>query len=88
MPKSKRWLVVSGLVLILTGFWQVWEGWAGVRIQDLEGYESLGAGAFLLWSGPGSGKASRQPAVNRPRREPRASNAGRTTAIGAEFTLV
>ena len=48
MPKSKRWLVVSGLVLILTGFWQVWEGWAGVRIQDLEGYESLGAGAFLL----------------------------------------
>jgi len=51
MPKSKRWFVVSGLVLVLTGLWQVWEGWAGLRTQDLEGYESLGAGAFLVFLG-------------------------------------
>src|SRR5437899_10450949 len=55
-------------------------GSGGVRVARRRSVSGF-PGDLLLWSGARSGQASRQPAVNRPRREPRASNAGRTTAI-------
>ena len=52
MPKTKRWYLVSALCLILTGLWQVWEGWGSLRTGiEMEGIEALGAGGFLIFLG-------------------------------------
>ena len=33
------------------GLWQVWEGWGSWKGFDMDGIESLGAGAFLVFLG-------------------------------------
>jgi hypothetical protein len=52
MPKSKRWFITSGLCLILTGLWQIWEGWTSLRISiEADGLAALGGRGFLVFLG-------------------------------------